>query len=288
MRQLFLLICILFGSVQPFLPAQDSAEEVFEVAEPVTGLLERRKDKSRTTDYAYNPYVPIELWAQLKPYFLPINHPIKKKLDQLFHGERVTLSEETFVGAGFSITRRNRPFNAIVTGHKDLKGYLVKVYLDSQFAVSDWYMWLNRIKGVEVIQACLKKHGFTRFALPRKWIYPLPAEPSPPSNGLYNRKNFILVVEDMHILNHQDNAKAYKLKMTRSLLNDLYTVLMECQLTDCIYIGNMPFTKEGKIAFVDTERYFNGEPDFNQLKRYLSVPMQAHLDKLIQKGIPQD
>ncbi len=239
-------------------------------------------DNPFSDDYVYNPHVPIELWMELKPYFLPSSHPIKKKLDQIFQ-TRVTLSKQTFVQAGFSITRRNRPINAIVSGHKALKNHLVKVYLDSQFSLPEWEMWLRRIKGIEVIQACLKKHGFTQFALPRKWIYPLPAEPSPPQDAPCNRKNFILVVEDMHILNHKDNEQAYKQKMNGHLLKALYTILLECQLTDCVYIGNMPFTEYGQIAFIDTELYFNGRPNFEKFKKYLSVPMQTLLDKLIRE-----
>lgn len=273
MFRLFFLACFLLSP----LSAQNlSCESVLEY--PIESI-DRRKDIS---EYPYNPHVPLELWLQLKPYFLPVTHPIKKKLDSLFYGKRVTLSEENFVEAGFSITRRHRPLNAVVSGHKDLKGYLVKVYLDSQFALAEWQMWLRRIKGIEVIQDCLKKHRYQDFVLPKKWIYPLPAEPSPPVSPLYNRKNFILVVEDMQILSHKENERAYKQKMTRRLLENLYTVLMECQLTDCIYIGNMPFTKYGKIAFIDTELYFNGIPDFGRFKKYLSVPMQQHLEKLIQ------
>lgn len=245
-------------------------------------------NKHTRIDYAYNLHVPIDLWMQLKPYFLPVDHPIKKKLDRLFQQERVTLSEETFVAAGFSITRRNRPHNAIVTGHKKLKGYLLKVYLDSQPPISDWQMWLKRLKGVEVIDACIKRHDYTQFILPKKWIYPLPAEPSPPLTEQYHRKNFILVVEDMHILSHRENQKAYENKMTPSLLEAIYTILMECQLTDCAYIGNMPFTKHGKIAFIDTELFFNGIPNFDRIKKHLSAPMQAYLEQLIQNRDPKD
>ncbi len=247
-------------------------------------FIHRKTDKPVFTDYDYNPHVPIELWLQLKPYFLPINHPVKEKLDRLFHDNRVTLSTETFTGAGFSITRRNRPYNAVVTGHKELKGFLVKVYLDSQMAIPEWQMWLNRINGIEVIRECVKKHGYTGFVLPKKWIYPLPTEPSPPLSSSYHRKNFILVVEDMNILKHKQNKRFYKQKMNRELLTELYTVIMECQLTDCISIVNIPFTKRGKIAFVDTELFYNGTPNFSRLKKHLSKKMQIHLDHLIQEG----
>lgn len=238
--------------------------------------------------YVYNPHVPVELWMDLKPYFLPLDHPIKKNLDRIFHKKRVTLSEETFVEAGFTITRRHRPYSAVVSGHRKLRGYLVKVYLDSQFALDEWQMWLKRIKGVELIQSCLKKYGYNQFVLPKKWIYPLPAEPSPPICRSYNRKNFILVVEDMQILDGKENKRAYKHRINRPLLKALFTVLMECKLADCVYIGNMPFTRYGKIAFIDTERYLMRNPDFDRLKKYLSKPMQEYLDQLIEEGIPWD
>lgn len=237
---------------------------------------------SENEEYVHNPHVPLKLWNELKPYFLPFHHPIKKKLDRFFQKSRVTLCEETFLKAGFKITRKNRPINAIVTGHKKLQGFLLKVYLDNQLIVSEGELWLRRIKGCEVIQSCLKKHGYTQFVLPKKWIYPLPEEPSPPLNPSYNRKNFILVVENMNILKSKENFYAYKHKMTRRRLNELYTVLMECQLTDCVYIGNIPFTQAGKIAFVDTELYFNGIPNFNRFKKYLSASKQAYLEELIQ------
>lgn len=240
----------------------------------------RRADKP---DYPNNPEVPIEIWAELKPYFLPVDHPVKKKLDRLFGTDRITLSEKTFTDAGFEITRRHRPFNAIVTGHKNLKGYLVKVYLDSRFSLPEWKMWLRRIKGAEVIRECIKRHGYTHFSVPKKWIYPLPSEPSPPPNDLYTRKNFILVVEDMHILDRQGNERAYKKKITKPLLEALYTILSECGLTDCVYIGNMPFTKNNKIAFIDTELFFNGTPNFTRLKKFLSPEMQEHLANLVNK-----
>lgn len=235
-------------------------------------------------NYPYNPHVPIEIWNEVEPHFLPCDHPIKKKLDRIFKKKRVTLSEQTFVEAGFSITRLNRPINAVVTGHKDLKGYLVKVYLDSQFAIPEWQMWLRRIKGIEIIQECLDKHQFTQFVLPKKWIYPLPTEPSPPIDERYNRKNFILVVEDMHILDHKKNAQAFKETLNKPLLNDLYIVLTECGLTDCVWIGNMPFTKKRKITFIDTELFHNGIPEFEKLKTYFSDPMKDHLEKLIRES----
>lgn len=236
-------------------------------------------------EYPYNPLIPKEIWEELTPYFLPEEHPIKDSLDQIFHQSRVTANEETFTKAGFAITRSNRPYNAVVTGHKKLKGFLVKVYLDSQYPVIDWQMWMRRIKGCEVIKKCIAKHRLTQLLVPKKWIYPLPQEPSLPEQEGTNRKHFILVVEDMRIVDHQENSRMFKEKMTGKLLKEIFTAMAECELTDCVWIGNMPFTKKGRIAFIDTELFYNGFPEFERLKKYLSTPMQEHLDQLIQRRL---
>lgn len=285
MHTIFLFFIFLFNSFVLF--GWDELDDFYEETMVNDERVEAKKRGDVLNEYPYNPHVPIDLWMELKPYFLPMDHPIKKKLDRLFEKKRVTLSNETFVAAGFSITRPHRPFNAMVTGHKKLKGYLLKIYLDSQFNLPEWEMWMRRIKGAAVVRECLIKHRFTQFVVPKKWIYPLPAEPSPPLGDLYHRKNFILVVEDMDILDRKKNEQAYKQNVTRSLLKALYTVLVECQLTDCVYIGNMPFTKSGKIAFIDIELFHNGAPEFHRLKKYFSLPMQNHLDKLVREGESQ-
>lgn len=231
--------------------------------------------------YPYNPHVSREVWKELEPHFLPKKHPAKEALDLIFSEKRVTHSAETFTEAGFTITRLNRPNNAVVSGHPKLKGYLIKAYLDTQLEIPEWEMWLRRIKGIKKIQKCIDRHQFTEFVLPQKWIYPLPIDPSPPLEENIHRKNFILVVEDMEILDKRENPKAYKEKMTSELLEDIFVVMTECQLTDCVWIGNMPFTKSGKITFIDTELFKNGIPEFERLKKYLSPPMQEHLDRLL-------
>ncbi len=105
---------------------------------------------------------PPTLWEDLKPYFLPVNHPL-------------------------------------------IKGYLFKVYLDVQPDICEWSNWVRRIEGAHAIRACIKRHGYKHFSVPHKWIYPLPPEPSPPFSEKYHRKNFILIVEDMHIVNLTQN-----------------------------------------------------------------------------------
>lgn len=239
-------------------------------------------EKRETGDYSYNPLVPKEIWEQLKPFFLPYNHPVRAKLDKIFKKTRASQSPQVFEQSGFGKVRLREPTNIVIGKHSALRGWLLKVYLDSQPAVCEWCNWLARIHGAAVIKDCVQKHNFGRFfKIPQKWIYPLPLEPYP-SDGNCNRKNFILVVEDMDILDHKQNVKAYLKKPTPEMLNALYIVIKEAGLLDSVYIDNIPFTKEGKIAFIDTEHCLKGPIKFGILSQFLSTQMSAYWQSIIE------
>lgn len=236
---------------------------------------------SAHTGYSYNPAIPIELWTQLEPFFLPVQHPIKPKLDRIFKSQRVTLSKESFEKAGFGKVKERKPTNIVVGRNPSLEGYLIKAYLDTQPPLPEWMNWIARIEGAEAIRLCLKNHGFKQFKVPRKWIYPLPASPSPPLQAPYAPKYFILVVEDMRILSSKDNLRSYQKKMTREMLKAFYTILKEVGLIDSVYPDNVPFTVDGKLAFIDTEHHHNGPVKYEKLTKYFSRPMQNYWQTLI-------
>jgi hypothetical protein len=232
--------------------------------------------------YLYNPLVPREVWEELEPYFLPIGHPIKKRLDRFFQKDRATLSLQTFIEGGFLNAKMRKPTNIVIGRSARFKGYLFKVYLDSQPTLFEWDNWLKRIRGANAIKECIELHGFQNFTVPRKWIYPLPLEPFPTDQAPYNRKNFILIVEDMSILSWNDNLKAYKRKFTRRLLRDLHCILTEVGLLDSVYPDNIPFTKSGKIAFIDTEHHHHPQDSipYHKLTRYFSEEMGEYWESL--------
>jgi hypothetical protein len=238
----------------------------------------------KVSNYLYNPFVPQTLWQELKPYFLPINHPIKARLDRLFKKNRVIQSEETFEKAGFGKPKMRKPTQIVIGRNPHFKEYIFKVYLDTQPALPEWDNWVKRIEGARGIQACMHRHGFRHFSVPHKWIYPLPEEPSPPSTSLYHRKNFILIVDNMNILHSHDNLKAFKNKISHKLLEELYTILTEEGLIDSVYPDNIPFTKKGKIAFIDTEHHHCTPIPYDKLSHFLSPEMQKYWQFLIERA----
>jgi hypothetical protein len=232
--------------------------------------------------YPYQPQVSQEVWEQLKPYFLPIHHPLKPKLDQIFHSSRVTLSKKTFQKAGFGTPKSRKSTNIYVGRHLKLPGVILKVYLDEQVPFPEWPNWMERILGAESIRKWIDHHGYgAYFKVPRKWIYPLPIKPSPPFSPSYFRRHFILVVEDMRILNPCENLKAYRKQMTRERLFAFYQILTELGLIDSVYPDNVPFTRDGRMAFIDTEHHHKGPIQYSKLTRFLDPSLQAYWQQLV-------
>jgi len=236
--------------------------------------------------YVYNSLIPLQIWDQLNPYFLPEDHPIKARLDRLFKKKRVIRSASSFMQAGFKISEKRRPNNAVIGKHPAFEGYIFKVFLDRQPDICEWSNWVNRIEGAKAIQACIERHGFENFCVPKKWIYPLPMYPSPPENDRIHRKNFILIAEEMDILPLRDNLKAFKEKMRAKILRELMVILTEEGLIDSIYPDNIPFTRNGKLAFIDTEHRYPGRSvKFETLLPFLSDEMQNYWNMLINSSV---
>ncbi|MBA3721517.1 MAG: hypothetical protein H0W88_03855 [Parachlamydiaceae bacterium] len=233
--------------------------------------------------YTPSPYLSAEIWASVKQYFLPENHPVKPKLDRMFSKRRVMLSPDTFKAAGFVRYKPGRVSHILASAHPKLQGFFFKGFPDVDLKITnDWEKLANRIRGALSIEECIKRHGYQKiFKVPKKWLYPLPANPSPPKSSKILRKNFILVAEDMRIYEHDKNNDMYKKKMTRSLMEALFVVINEEGLADSLYAFNVPFCKDGKLAFIDTEWHHRWPVNFPKFKKYFSSKMGKYWDKLV-------
>lgn len=234
--------------------------------------------------YEPSPFVAPALWNEVEPYLLPSNHPIKPSLDKIFHRSRATGSLRAMRRADFTLDPPRTADRLIAAKHPKLKGYLIKTFTDAQTMVTDeGYLWIQRIKGARLIQESLDRHGFNSLMkVPKKWIYPLPQDPAP--EGETYRRNFVLVVEDMKILHSSKNERAYLHDISKDKLKALYAVLTENVLIDSIYIDNIPFCRDGRIAFIDTEHYLTSIKPLrlHRLASRLSPAMQSYWLSLIQ------
>lgn len=222
------------------------------------------------------------LSASLDPYLLPDHHPIKPILDAIFSSSRALFSLETLKEAGFN-KAKPRPFTKLlVTSHPALPGYIFKLYLDVQRFhknKKEHHFWLLRCQGAEKIRKMIAKKNLDHlFKVPQKWIYKLPASPTPP-NGYY-KKHYILVEENMEIFSEKDNHALWSSDfVTFELLKGLFKIVKKLGLTDCLKPDNIPFSYDGKVAFIDTQT-FDSKVVMKELERFLSESNQLFWEKL--------
>ncbi|MBY0529591.1 MAG: hypothetical protein K2P51_05310 [Rhabdochlamydiaceae bacterium] len=226
-----------------------------------------------------NPYLDNRLRKLMAPHLLPLNHPLKPKLDALFSSSRVTESEESLLAAGFSIIASMPGSFVIVARHPELRGQVLKLYLDNEMRTKDGIPnseWLiRRCIGAKIIRDIIIKKKFKTLTIPDKWLYILPRIPL--SQG--PRPQPVLVIEtDMELYNEAESLTAWKTQITPEHLNELYAILKHGYGTIRV-AENIPFTKHGTFAFTDTE-YPQRKLKLRKVKPYLSEEMQIYWDTL--------
>lgn len=226
------------------------------------------------------------IWEKLSPYFLPDDHPIKQPLDALFKHSRISSTLKSLKKAGFRVYRGRKWDNVYVALHKKLKGYILKIFTDDQMGINEWDIFLRRTIGSRIIRDAIKSHNYTDiFSVPKKWIYPLPEKPA--ANPLYQRKNFILIAEDMHVLSDRGNQERWIGPfMTPEKLAAIFVMIRDVGLVDSVFPDNIPFCRNGKLSFIDTEHYHTWPIPYHRLLHYLSPQMQNYWLLLIQNNGP--
>ncbi|MEM1282658.1 MAG: hypothetical protein AAGG81_03810 [Chlamydiota bacterium] len=232
-------------------------------------------------DFIKPAHIPESVWNTVSPYFIPEEHPVKPKLDQIFSvSRRIISSSESLKKAGFKNTKPGKWKGTIVASHAKLKGYLVKMYSDDQTNEIEWAKFLDRIRGALAVKEVIDLHNLhDLFKVPNKWIYPLPENPAPATGK--PRKNFILLVENMDLISKKGNLTKWKRSdFPKKFLNKLFIILQELGLRESVYAFNLPFSVDGKIAFVDTEYHHMWPINYRSLLQYLSPSNQEYWKQL--------
>lgn len=239
--------------------------------------------KESSLSYQKPDHIDDLLWEGLIPYLLPFNHPIKDQLDDLFSRAQATCSLDTLEKAGFELNKHSHWTNVVVAQHNRLKGFLLKLYTDDQIGIDEVPLLVKRIIGADVVREIVNRYELVDlFKVPQKWLYPLPnLNENDSGDSEYQRRNFILVVEDMHILPSKSNKKMWKSNaLSKKQLFYLHQILSQGGLCDSVYVDNIPFSTDLKIAFIDTEHYHGWPVPFCQLKRRLSENNQIYWESL--------
>lgn len=228
------------------------------------------------------PHVPYGYYEALTPFFVTEDHPAKKHLDKIFSSDNILKNSETLKAAGFKVFGSKGWSKVKVLEHKKLKGYLIKAFTDDQINKNEWEFWIRRIEGSIVTRNIIAFHQYeNHFVVPKKWVYQVSREGESSA-----KKHFVLLVEKMNIFDQRGNHIMWKgdAYITKERLDALYVILKEAGLLDSVYIDNIPFTLDEKIAFIDTEYYFKWPVPYNSLIPFLSRKMQVYWRSLISSG----
>lgn len=228
-----------------------------------------------------------EIQKEVAPYLLPKDHFTSNALDHIFSKKGVLASIESMKAAGFEILLYRQGRGLIVASHPLLKNFLIKTYLDTATHV-EWTRWVRRAKGRELMQQFLDENPVYNqyFKVPLKWIYQIPAKRRGAATGISVPREYILLVENMYLVDKKTNEEMYKKNITYKALDGLYLIIDQTGFSDG-HIANLPFSSDGRIAFIDTE-YTNTWPvHFDWMTKWFSPRKKRYWEALIENKGPK-
>jgi len=186
-------------------------------------------------------------------------------------------SRAQFREAGFDvIERQDKPgghVTIMVGTHPSLPDKVFKRYPNTKDLDYQKSNYKKRVEGVERIGEFIEDRRLMRLLMPRKWMVRLPDE-----FGSRRRSGYIIVADKLDIVGNKDTCEQYR-RIDNELLAQLCVLLWAFPNFDA-NPSNIPFTKDGRIAFVDTEswnRKRKKEEEPRHRYRYLLRYLKDHL-----------
>lgn len=217
-----------------------------------------------------------DIKAEITPHLIPLNHQIKPLLDKIFARTDVTKNIKSLQKAGFNILFIKKTSLVVIAKHILVPGYLFKIYLESEIRMKSnqpsWKWLVSRCAGAKKIQSIIDQNKILNFAVPEKFLYIVPKR----DNELIHP--VVLVVQDMNIVTYEHTEYAWRHLITPKHLAELYAILSQGYGSTYL-IQNIPYTKEGKFAFIDTE-YPYRSLDLTKIKRFISPDLFNYWDSL--------
>ncbi len=169
--------------------------------------------------------------------------PIVSQLAGLFTDKRMFDSYGRFESEGFRLVAHAE--HKIMSGrHKSAPGYLFKKYSNDKPGKKQILNYMRRVEGARILRAFIADEGLSRVVAPRKWLYELPAS---------FPERYLVVAEKLDLVSEGDTLRAYD-RISSGQTRELATVLYYFRGLNST-AANLPFTEDGKIAFIDTERW---------------------------------
>lgn len=169
--------------------------------------------------------------------------PILSLMGELFSDGKMFGSFDRFKSAGFSLVD-HAPHKIMTGSHKHARGYLFKKYNNDKPGKKQLRNYMHRVEGSRLIRAFITEHGFTRVIAPRKWLYELPSS---------FPERYLVVAEKADLVSRSATEKAYS-RIGKEQMHELANILYHFRGLNST-AANLPYTEDGRIAFIDTERW---------------------------------
>lgn len=240
--------------------------------------------KSHYPNFDDNPHITRDAKELLRPFLIPLDHPVKPMLDAIFSSARVTKDKSSLAEAGFTTLYSQPKTHLEIVRHPDLQGYLLKLFLDIDLGIKHhrpgWVWLARRCKGAENVRRLIKKYKLKHITVPDKWIYILPVDPSAPNAPEYTRHIAVLLVTDMDLVTYQESAYAWKNFVTHKQIEELFCII-DHGYSSSFLANNIPYCRNGKFSCIDTE-HPKRKPHYQRVEQFLSPEMVAYWRTLVE------
>ena len=170
-------------------------------------------------------------------------NPIVSQLRGLFTDRKMFDSMNAFEKAGFRLIA-HAPHKIMSGAHKEARGFLFKKYNNDKPGKKQIKNYMRRIEGARLLRTFIVDRGFQHVVAPHKWLYELP-ESFP--------ERYLIVADKLDLIADDATRRKYD-RIREEQLGELATVLYYFRGLNS-WTKNLPFTEDGKIAFIDTERW---------------------------------
>lgn len=177
---------------------------------------------------------------------------------------------------GFTVEGKGAKSDIMVAAHPSAPGYLFKKYSKKVSLKEQLANYRRRIEGAEKLRELITAQQLTRIVVPQKYLHELPPEFA--HKGV---SSYVLVVERLDLLKNSESKRLYR-EMTNEALQQLCLVLRTFQGLDS-GVRNVPFTRDGQIAFIDTERWSEKKKKvhLHRIREYLSDEQRVFAEALV-------
>lgn len=200
--------------------------------------------------------IPTYSESKIKRYLLPRDHPAQEQLKLLFTSREVFDNRINMRAAGFTFFGHYAR-KLLVCTHPLLPNYVIKKFINLIPPATQLSAYVRRLKGRKQISKYIKSAKVKNLVVPKKYLYELPEKFSDPFT---HEKSYLLIAEKQDLCSIEETKQRYY-NVSRKTLKELCLFLLKFRGMDSS-LENLSFTKEGKVALIDTDKWEELRPEY--------------------------